>query len=117
MEGQMSKRNFIIILTLFYLFLYVILKLIIVFTQDLFMNHEVYDKTYNIGDVLKITSQDYNGEMFQVSFSKHSIQMKNIFAGFEEEEKDNNYQSFALYGDDNLVRAVFIIFHYIYQIL
>ena len=111
MESQMSRKNFIIFLTLFYVFLYIVLKLFIVFTQDLFMNHEVYDKTYNIGNVEKITTTSSENP-FVVSFDKNSIKFKNVFQNFALEEQENNYQSYAFYGDDGLVKAVFMVGEY-----
>ena len=56
MIEKMSRRTFIILLILFYIFLYVILKLVIVYCQDLFMSNEVYDREYGIGEVLTINS-------------------------------------------------------------
>ena len=54
MIEKMSRKTFIIVTILFFILLYVGLKLIIVYCQDLFMSNEVYDKEYGIGKVMNI---------------------------------------------------------------
>ena len=116
MISQLSKKSFIILLTLFFVFLYIILKLILVFTQDLFMNHEVYDKKYNIGDVWNIKTES-SEDRFQIKFSdNHQISTNNYFSDYTLEDQDNDYYSYVLYGDDNLVQAVFMVGQYSTQL-
>ena len=112
MISQLSKKSFIILLTLFFFFLYILLKLILLFTQDLFMNHEVYDKKYNIGDVWNIQSE-YSGDRFQIKFNdNHQISTNNYFSNYTLEDHDNNYYSYVQYGEDNLVQSVFMVGQY-----
>ena len=116
-EEKMSRTTFLIIVGVSYLVLYFILKVFIVFTQDLFMNNEVYKKTYNEATVLKIEkSNEENIDYFTSKSDKFKIKVKNYFDGFELIEQDNNYESYALYNDDNLVKAVFVMGEYDTQI-
>ncbi len=50
--NKMSRAKFLILVSVFYIFLYVVIKLFIVYTQDLFMDNEVYNKEYGMGKVL-----------------------------------------------------------------
>ena len=54
MIEKMSRKTFIIIVVIFFILLYVGLKLIIVYCQDLFMSNEVFDKEYGIGKVMNV---------------------------------------------------------------
>ena len=105
-ENQMSRRNFLIIVGICYLVLYFILKVFIVFTQDLFMNHDVYSKSYNVGDVLVIEKSSEEVERFSNKSDSFNISMKNYFDNFEMEDQESNYEAYAYYGDDNIVKAV-----------
>jgi len=116
-ENKMSRRTFLIIVGVCYIALYLILKVFIVFTQDLFMNNEVYNKYYNVGTVLKIEkSNEENIERFSSKSKNFNISMKNYFQNFELEEEEENYEAYAYYGDDNLVKAVFTMGEYNTQI-
>lgn len=113
MENRLSITKFIIIMIALYIILYVVLKLFIVFTQDLYMKNEVTDKTYGIGSVLQITSyteeEKANTTYFESTSSDLSIKVKDYFQGFEEGDKDNNYEYHMLYEEDNTIKAVFMM--------
>ena len=108
MEEKMSRKAFLITAIICYIFVYILFKLVIVFMQDLFMNHEVYNKTYNAGEVLNIESiKEGEIDYFSSKSDNYHIKVRNYFNGFELEELENNYESYALYGDNNIVKAVF----------
>ena len=114
-ENQLSRRSFLIIVGICYLVLYILLKMFIVFTQDLFMNHEVYNKSYNIGSVLKIEKSNDVSDYFTNKSDNFKIKLKNYFSNFELEEEQNNYEAYSYY-DDNGLRAVFTVGEYETQI-
>ena len=113
MSQKMSRTKFIILTVLFYVVLYIILKLFIVYTQDLYMDNAVYAKQYNIGKVLNITS--YNSEekestnYFESNANGYVMKIKNVLSGFEAGDKDKNYEYYLLYDDENNVTAAFMM--------
>ena len=113
MSNKLSRTKFIILTTLFYIFLYIVLKLFIVYTQDLFMNNEVYDKKYNIGKVLKINSyskeEQEATEYFVSNAADYTIKIKNYLQEFESGDSDVNYEYHLLYDENNSITAAFMM--------
>ena len=113
MENNISKRKFIIITIICYIILYIFLKLLIVFIQDLYMKNEVTDKTYGIGNVMQIKKyseeEKENTTYLESTASDLSIKVKNYFNDFEEGDKDHNYEYHMLYEEDNTIKAVFMM--------
>ena len=113
MSNKMSRPKFLILVTIFYILLYVVLKLFLVYTQDLFMDNEVYEKQYNIGKVLKINSyteeEKNTTDYFESSGKTYNIKIKNYFDGFEAGDKDENYEYHLLYDNENNFTAAFMM--------
>ena len=113
MDTKKSKTKFIIIVVIFYLCLYIALKLFIVYAQDLYMNNDVYDKQYNIGNVLKIDSyteeEQEETDYFSSASDTYQMKIKNYFYEFEAGDSDYNYEYYLLYDDENNVEAAFMM--------
>ena len=113
MSTKLSKTKFIVLILVFYLCLYVALKLFIVYTQDLYMDNEVYNKEYNIGKVLKIDSyteeEQEETDYFTSSSNSFQMKVKNYFYDFEAGDSDDNYEYYMLYDDENNVIAVLMM--------
>lgn len=113
MDTKLSRIKFLILVTIFYILLYVVLKLFIVYTQDLYMDNQVYDKTYNIGKVLQISSytkeEQEQTEYFETSSDNFKMKVKNYFKDFELGDSDYNYEYYILYDDTNNVSSAFMM--------
>ncbi|MBR3210621.1 MAG: hypothetical protein IKF71_01635 [Bacilli bacterium] len=113
MDKKMSHTKFIVLTLLFYVFLYIVLKLFIVYTQDLYMDNAVYEKQYNIGKVLDITSysqeEQEQTDYFESNANDYRMKVKNYFQDFEAGDKDVNYEYYLLYNEDNDVTAAFMM--------
>ena len=113
MIEKISRRTFIVLIVLFYLFIYIGLKLIIVYCQDLFMSNEVYDKEYGIGKVITINSysaeQRNSTNYFSNKSDSFKIKVKNYFDDFELGDADYNYEYYMLYDDENRISAAFML--------
>ena len=109
MIEKISRKTFVILLIVFYILLYLGLKIIIVYCQDLFMNNEVYDKEYGIGKIMSISSytseQISETDYFTNKSDSFKIKVKNYFADFEKGDMDSNYEYYMLYNEDNKVSA------------
>lgn len=113
MSQNMSKPKFIILTILLYVVIYVVLKLFIVYTQDLYMDNDVYEKQYNIGKVINISSytdeEVQNTDYFESNSSVYSMKIKNYLDGFELGDKDYNYEYYLLYDDENNIESAFMM--------
>ena len=113
MSNKMSRSKFIILVLIFYVFLYIVLKLFIVYAQDLFMDNDVYEKQYNIGKVLTVDTypeeEKENIEYFESNAVDYKMKIKNYFQEFEAGDKDNNYEYYLLYDEENKVEAAFMM--------
>lgn len=113
MENKMSRPKFIILITVFYILLYVLLKVFILYAQDLYMKNEVYDTTYNIGKVLKInsyTEQEKNDtKYFYSNQASYKLGVKDYFSEFESGDSDSNYEYYLLYDESNNILAAFMM--------
>ena len=113
MSNKMSRTKFIILTAVCYLILYIILKLFIVYAQDLYMNNDVYDKKYNIGKVLTVDTytkeQQKETDYFKSSATDYSMKVKNYFEGFEAGDSDVNYEYYLHYDNENNVDAAFMM--------
>ena len=113
MENKMPRTKFVILILLFYIFLYIVLKLFIVYTQDLFMDNQVYDKKYNIGKVLKIDAyskeEKEETNYFESSSSHYKMKVKNYMEDFEAGDSDINYEYYLKYDDKNEIVAAFMM--------
>lgn len=113
MSTKMSRPKFLILTCIFYICLYVVLKLFIVYTQDLFMDNDVYNKTYNIGKVLKVESyskeQRAETDYFESNATAYKMKIKNYLTDFEAGDSDNNYEYYLLYDDENKIMAAFMM--------
>lgn len=111
MLERIKKKKLIIIIA-FFIILYIVLKGIIVYIQDLYMSNEVYNKEYGIGDVINVVSytkeERDNTEYFSNKSTKYSIKIKNYFNNFESGDSDDNYEYYMLYNDANNVEAAFM---------
>ena len=117
MEEKMSKRRFTILLVLLYVVLFILFKLFLVYSQDLFMDHSVYDRSYSFGNVLTIKSQPLpKEETFTSQSNQYRIKVKNYFSGFELEEMEDQHETYTLYGEDDFIQAVFMMGIYPTQI-
>lgn len=109
MEDNKARIKLITLTMFGYVLLYVIFKLLIVYTQDVFMRNDVYDKTYSIGEVWNITSfseeEKNKTNYFKAESDNYSMKVKNYFEGFEAGDKDSNYEYHMLYNEDNKVTA------------
>ena len=76
MLERIKKKKLILIIA-FFIILYIVLKGIIVYIQDLYMSNEVYNKEYGIGDVINVVSytkeERDNTEYFSNKSTKYSI--------------------------------------------
>ena len=110
MSNKMTRPKFIILTLIFYVFLYIVLKLFVVYVQDLFMDNEVYKIQYNIGKVLTINTytkeEKENTEQFESNAKDYKIKIKNYFQDFEAGDKDITYKDALLIG---LYQAVAIV--------
>ena len=113
MIEKISRKTFIVLIVLFYLFLYIGLKLIIVYCQDLFMSNEVYDKEYGIGKVMEINSYSIDQRKETDYFSNKSdsfkIKVKNYFDDFELGDADSNYEYYMSYDENNKVSSAIML--------
>lgn len=113
MDNKMSRSKIFVLVVVFYIIIYVLLKLFIVYTQDLYMKNEVYDKEYGIGNVLNITKytneEKNNTAYFSNKSNNYSIKVKSYFDDFEVGDSDYNYEYYMLYDDDNHVEAAFMM--------
>lgn len=113
METKSSRRRFLIFALVFYIMLYIFLKLIIVFTQDLYMDNTVYDKKYSIGKVLKIKSyteeEKEKTDYFVNTSNRYTVKIKNYLNNFEAGDADDYYEYYLLYNDESKVEAAFMI--------
>ena len=113
MSTKMSRTKFLILTIVFYIFLYIVLKLFIVYTQDLFMDNEVYDKKYNIGKVLNIKTyseeEKSSTDYFESNASSYQMKIKNYLQDFEAGDSDTNYEYYLLYDDTNKITAAFMM--------
>lgn len=113
MDNKMSRTKFVILTAIFYIFLYIVLKLFIVYTQDLFMDNQVYDKTYNIGKVMTVNTyseeERNNTDYFESTSSAYKMKIKNYLEGFESGDADVNYEYYLLYDNENNVNAAFMM--------
>lgn len=112
MIEKMSRKNFVIILIIGFVLLYVVLKLVIVYCQDLFMSNEVFDKEYGIGKVINVElySPDKKNETeyFSNKSDSYRMKVKNYFDQFELGDSDSNYEYYMLYNDDGKIDAAFM---------
>ena len=112
-EKKMPRSLFLTLVIVFYLFLYIVFKFIIVFTQDLYMDNEIYEKEYSIGKVLKINlyseSERASTDYFSNTSSSYHFKVKNYFDGFEAGDMDSNYEYYLRYDDENKVEAAFMM--------
>ena len=113
MENKMSRPKFLILITVFYLILYIVLKIFIVYAQDLYMKNEVYETTYNIGKVLKINSyteeEKSSTDYFSSNSDVYKMKVKNYFTNFESGDSDTNYEYYLLYDENNNIVAAFML--------
>lgn len=113
MIEKMSRKTFIIVIIIFFILLYVGLKLIIVYCQDLFMSNEVYDKEYGIGKVMNIEaySMDERNETdyFSNRSDAYKMKIKNYFDDFELGDSDSNYEYYMHYNEDSKVDAAIML--------
>ncbi len=113
MNKSMSRTKFLILTIAFYIALYIVIKLFIVYTQDLYMENTVYDKKYNIGKVLvvdKYTKEEQEEtDYFESQATNYSMKVKNYFNDFEAGDSDVNYEYYLLYNDENNVDAAFMM--------
>lgn len=113
MSNKLSRPKFLTLTILFYILLYIVIKLFIVYAQDLFMNNDIYDKKYNIGKVMKITTyskeQQENTDYYVAKTSEYTMKIKNELEGFEEGDHDVNYEYHLLYDEDNTIKAAFMM--------
>ena len=93
----MKKINwsFILKLLCFYIVLFVLFKFGIFYISDSYMNNEITDKTYGIGDV--ITSTKYSKEQIkETDYVKfENFKVKNYIDDFELDDSDNNYKYYV----------------------
>ena len=109
MNEKMSRSTFLIIVCVCFFFLYVLLKGFIVFTHDLFMNNEVYKKSYVSGKILNINTSD-NVTNYLVPKAKDlTLKVVNKFDEFEPDYISDNYETYTLYNDNNVAQATFTI--------
>lgn len=113
MEDNKSRIKFITLAMFAYIVLYIILKLLIVYVQDVFMRNDVYENTYSIGEVWQITSYNEeerkNTNYFKAESDDYSMKIKNYMEGFEAGDKDSNYEYHMLYNEENKVEAAFMM--------
>ena len=113
MIEKMSRNTFIIFTILFFILLYVGLKLIIVYCQDLFMSNDVYDKEYGIGKVMNIETYSIDERNETDYFSNRSdaykMKIKNYFDDFELGDSDSNYEYYMHYNEDSKVDAAIML--------
>ena len=111
--NKMSRGKFLILVSVFYIFLYVVIKLFIVYTQDLYMDNEIYNKEYGMGKVLNITKYSKDEmkscEYFESNSDQYKMKVKNYFKDFEAGDSDSNYEYYLLYADNNEVNAAFMM--------
>ena len=77
------KWNFILKLLCFYIVLFILFKFGIVYITDNFMNNEITNKSYGIGEVLNSTK--YNKEQIkETNYIKYkNFKIKNYIEDFE----------------------------------
>jgi len=113
MSNKMSRTKFIILTAVFYIILYIVLKLFIVYTQDLFMDNDVYDKQYNIGKVLTVNSytetEKQDIDYFESYSDSYKMKVRNYFSEFEAGDSDTNYEYYLLYDEENKIKAAFMM--------
>ena len=113
MEKKMSKGKFLTLTILFYIALYIVFKLFIVYTQDLFMDNNVYQKQYNIGKVWKIEhyteEEEAQTDYFESSTKMYKMRVKNYFEGFEPGDKDVNYEYYLQYDEEDKITAALMM--------
>ena len=113
MKKDKSKKAVITIAIIGYIILYILIKLIIVYCQDLYMSNEIYENEYGIGKLLKITKytneQRLETNYFENKNSNYKIKIKNYFDKFEQGEYDNDYEYYMLYNEDDKVEAAFMM--------
>ena len=84
----MNKNKLIIILCCVYIFLYIVFKTILVYNSDLFMNNEIYDKTYSYAKVININKINVDET---INIKELDMSIGNYFSDFKETEKNKNY--------------------------
>lgn len=113
MEDKMNRIKFITLIMLMYIALYVIFKLLIVYVQDVYMRNDVYDKEYNIGNILNIKSytkeEQEKTDYFQNESNSYKIKIKNYLNNFEQGDKDESYEYQIYYNEENKVNAAFMV--------
>ena len=113
MENKMSRTKFIALTAIFYIIIYIVVKLFIVYTQDLFMDNDVYSKQYNIGKVLTVNSyteeEKANTDYFESYSDSYKMKIKNYFTEFEAGDSDSNYEYYLLYDAENQINAAFMM--------
>lgn len=113
MNNQMSRKKFLILTVLFYIALYIVIKLFIVYTQDLYMDNNVYEKEYNIGKVLKVNAyteeEKEETSYYETTSSQYKVRFKDFLKDFEAGDSDQNYEYHLLYDEENNVEAAFMV--------
>lgn len=113
MSGKMKRTKFLIISIVLYILLYIILKLLLVYIDDLFMSNEIYNNEYGLGNVFKTDlyndEEKKNTEYFTSESNKYKMSVKNYFHGFEQGDKDANYEYQMLYDEENKIKAAFML--------
>lgn len=93
----MKKINWNLILKLlcFYIVLFVLFKFGIVYMSDNFMNNDITNKTYGIGEV--ITSEKYNKDQInETNYLEYkNFKIKNYVEDFELDDSDYNYKYYV----------------------
>ena len=93
----MKKINWKLILKLlcFYIILFIFFKFGIVYLTDNFMNNDITNKSYGIGEVLNATK--YNKEQIkETDYLKYkNFKIKNYIEDFELEDEDYNYKYYT----------------------
>lgn len=87
--------NFILKLLCFYVVLFILFKFGIVYISDRFMNNEITNKTYGIGNV--ITSKKYSKDQINnTNYLKFkNFKIKNYVEDFELDDTDYNYKYYV----------------------
>lgn len=113
MNKKLSRIKFIITTIVLYILLYVILKLFLVYVDDLFMSNEVYNNEYGLAKVMdskNYTAADKNNTEYFTSESKsYKMKVKNYFSDFEQGDKDESYEYQMLYDEENNIKATFMM--------
>ena len=82
----MKRSVFLFLISCFYIFLFLIFKIILVYNADLYMDNKIYEKKYNIGKTLTVNKKEINNK-----FEVLNLEFENELDDFYETEKTKNY--------------------------